>query len=193
MLEEIKTNEARVKSLFSGKNQGTYKVGYKKPPKEFQWKPGESGNDKGKEIGTVSLTAAIKRRLKELSPDQKRTALDWLADNIIQDALEHNNAMRKLIWNYVDGLPQFNADFTSGGEPLGIIFLPRRKQDENKQLDEPNEPKLELGMVVEGVTEKGESFVGGIIREIDLSSGTCKVSHGGYKKLCLISKVKAQN
>ena len=28
-------------------------------------------------------------------------------------------------------------DLTSGGEPMGIIFLPRRKKDEDKQLEEP--------------------------------------------------------
>ena len=28
------------------------------------------------------------------------------------------------------------TDLSSGGEPLGVIFLPRRKQDENKQLNE---------------------------------------------------------
>ena len=66
--------------------------------------PGNTANPAGRPKG-LSLTEAIRRRLKELTPDDKRTALDFLADNIIQDALEHNNAMRKLIWNYLDGMP----------------------------------------------------------------------------------------
>ena len=90
--------------------------------KPYQWKEGQSGNPAGKPEGSLSITAAIKRRLKELSPDQKRTALDWLADNIIQDALEHNNAMRKLIWNYVDGMPKQSLE-VMGELPFQIIEI----------------------------------------------------------------------
>jgi hypothetical protein len=102
------------------------------------WKKGQSGNPKGRPKGSISLTETIKRKLQELTPDGKRQALEMLADNIIQDALDSSDKMRQLIWNYLDGLPKFSADITSGGEPMGVIFLPRRKQDENKQLDEPN-------------------------------------------------------
>ena len=49
-----------------------------------------------------------------------------------------NRALDSLI-NRVFGKPKESVDFTSGGEPIGIIFLPRRKQDENKQLNESNE------------------------------------------------------
>ena len=110
-----------------------------KTPKEANlrppWKPGESGNPKGRPEGTISLTSMIKKKLELLSPDGKRQAIEVLADNIIQDALDSSDNMRKLVWNYLDGLPKFSGDFTSGGEPLGVIFLPRRKQDENKQLN----------------------------------------------------------
>ena len=116
-----------IKSLNTGKNQG--EVGYKKPPKQYQWKPGESGNPAGKPEGAVSLTTAIKKRLKELSPDQKRTALDWLADNIIQDALDSNNKMRQLIWNYVYGMPKQSIEV--GGElPFTIQIGKIAKKDD---------------------------------------------------------------
>jgi hypothetical protein len=71
----------------------------------------------------LSLTEAIRRRLKELTPDDKRTALDFLADNIIQDALEHNNAMRKLIWNYLDGMPHQSLEIGGSGELPFIIQI----------------------------------------------------------------------
>jgi len=113
------------------------------------FKKGQSGNPKGRPEGTISLTSMIKRKLQELTPDGKRQALEMLADNIIQDALDSSDKMRALIWNYIDGLPKFNADITSSGEPMGIIFLPRRKQDENKQLEQPNG--------VETTTKTGDS------------------------------------
>lgn len=41
-----------------------YEVGYGKPPKEFQWGPGESGNKKGKPMGAKSFAAEVRRLLK---------------------------------------------------------------------------------------------------------------------------------
>ena len=102
------------------------KTGDNKPQRneKGQLLPGNTANPKGRPLDSISLTDAIKRRLKDLSPDQKRTALDWLADNIIQDALENNNAMRKLIWNYVDGMPRASLDITSVGEKIsGINYI----------------------------------------------------------------------
>ena len=101
-----------IKSAIAGKKQGKeqYKVGKGKPPEDTKFKKGQSGNPKGKPKGTISLTSMIKRKLQELVPDGKRQAIEMLADNIIQDALEHNNKMRQLIWNYVDGMPKQGID-----------------------------------------------------------------------------------
>jgi len=107
------------------------------------FKKGQSGNPKGRPKGSISLTSIIKKKLQELTPDGKRQALEMLADNIIQDALDSSDKMRTLIWAYLDGLPKQGMDITSGGEPMGIIFLPRRKRDENKQLEEPKEESKE--------------------------------------------------
>lgn len=99
-------------------------VGYKKPPKEYQFKPGVSGNPGGRPEG-MSLTKVIRERLKKLTPDGKRTALDFLADNIIQDALENNNKMRTLIWNYLDGMPKQNLDIEGSLEVPLVVKLVR--------------------------------------------------------------------
>ncbi len=66
----------------------------------------------GRKEGSISLTAVIKRKLKELHPDGKREAIEVLADNIIQDALDSNNKMRGLIWNYVDGMPKQSLEIS---------------------------------------------------------------------------------
>jgi len=72
--------------------------------------PGNTANPNGRPIGSISLTDQIRKRIQELSPDQKRTALEWLADNIIQDALDGRDTQVKLVWNYLDGLPKANLD-----------------------------------------------------------------------------------
>ena len=83
-----------------------------KQSKPWLFRPGQSGNPNGRPKGTISLTAEIKKRLEMLSPDQKRTALEVLADNIIQDALDGRKQERKLTWNYVDGMPQQKVEVT---------------------------------------------------------------------------------
>lgn len=82
--------------------------------------PGNTANPNGRPKG-MSLTETIKARLKELSPDNKRTALDWLADNIVQDALDSNNKMRQLIWNYLDGMPRQSLE-VQGSEELPFVI-----------------------------------------------------------------------
>ena len=69
-----------------------------------------SEGNPGKPKGAISLTAIIKRKLIELRPDGDREAIEHLADNIIQDALDNNDRMRELIWNYVDGKPKQAID-----------------------------------------------------------------------------------
>jgi Family of unknown function (DUF5681) len=43
-----------------------YEVGNKKPPKEFRFKPGQSGNPKGRPKGSTSVDAKIKKELDKL-------------------------------------------------------------------------------------------------------------------------------
>ena len=95
--------------------------------KQGKFIPGVSGNPAGKPEGTLSLTSMIKRKLQELAPDGKRDAMEVLADNIIQDALDSNNKMRQLIWNYVDGLPKQSIELSGQIEKVEV---------DNKELTE---------------------------------------------------------
>jgi hypothetical protein len=45
-----------------------YEVGYGRPPKEFQYKPGESGNAKGRPRGARNLKTVVKQVLEEQMP-----------------------------------------------------------------------------------------------------------------------------
>ena len=70
------------------------------------FKPGQSGNPKGKPKGSTSIISAIKRKLLETPPNEKRNYLEILTTKILKKALvDGSGPMIKLIWNYVDGLP----------------------------------------------------------------------------------------
>ena len=96
---------------------------------------GVSGNPKGRAPGSISLTEVIRRKLKELHPDGKRDAIEGLADNIIQDAMDSSDRMRELIWNYMDGKPT-QAITGNIGITTDIASLLRQAM-ENKNGDRP--------------------------------------------------------
>ena len=45
--------------------KATYEVGYGRPPKRTQFKPGQSGNPKGRPKGTLNIATAFERALRE--------------------------------------------------------------------------------------------------------------------------------
>lgn len=120
----------------SGKNQG--KVGRGKPPKEYQFKPGQSGNPKGKPLGTISVVAALKRKLEEIKKDTsnkaKRTYLELLIETIFEKALSDKDVvMIRDIINRIDGMPTQKME-QSGS--LEFQFDPKKKKLIDKIMDE---------------------------------------------------------
>ena len=109
----------------------------KKPPKKDpkknlkSWKPGQSGNPKGRPVGTISLTATIKEVAswpvpKELVANYKRlfpnlpdnaTCVQVLAVRCIIKALDvkTGDIMAKEIWERLDG----KVPFPISGDPNG--------------------------------------------------------------------------
>ena len=104
-------------TLNTGKKE--YIVGYKKPPKEYQYKPGESGNEDGKEKGTISPIQTTKNYFKKNPKAYKKFVQDYINDP----------ANRKHVVEMIDGKPTTPIDLTTGGKS----FLP--KPEEKRQID----------------------------------------------------------
>lgn len=71
-------------------------IGYGKPPKKSQFKPGKSGNPKGRPKGAISLKTALQCELetklvvKEQGKTRKMSKLEALAKRLVTDALNGN-------------------------------------------------------------------------------------------------------
>ena len=85
--------------------RGTYEVGYGKPPKEHQFKPGRSGNRKGRPKGAKSedtIVREVMSRRVGLSlggKPRKVPLLEAVWTKIADDALKGNAKAQTLITN----------------------------------------------------------------------------------------------
>ena len=84
----------------------------KKQTKDTKFKPGQSGNPKGRPPGTISLTTMIKQELDKCpDSDNKKTYADLIVKRILTKAIKDGDPqMIKTVWAYIDGLPK--ADIT---------------------------------------------------------------------------------
>ena len=83
---------------------------------------GGPGRPKG-----LSITALIKEELEKIPEGQKKTYAELLTRRLLKKAIqEGDHPTQKMIWNYIDGLPQANLDVTSDNKP---IFIPSEIMD----------------------------------------------------------------
>ena len=126
-----------------------HKVGYGKPPKNSQFKPGQSGNPKGRPKGTNNLRTDLSEELEEkitvkeggqhLVISKQRAMLKSLMAKSIQGDI---TAARALI-NLIVGIEQADAErsvvLTTTAEDLEILeaFRERvRAESEYEQEDD---------------------------------------------------------
>ena len=82
------------------------------PKVSTSYKPGQSGNPKGRPKKGYSITETVKSMLNA-KPEIKQA----LANKVLEKALKGDIAAQKMIWQYMDGMPQ--QDITSGGDKIG--------------------------------------------------------------------------
>jgi len=86
------------------------------------WKPGESGNPNGRPKGSVSVVDAIKRKLCDVNPENKKTYLDTLIEKLFKKAIDDEDVtMIKDIINRIDGLPQGSTGDTNVNVVIPIM------------------------------------------------------------------------
>jgi hypothetical protein len=111
-----------------------YKVGYKKPPKEHQFRPGESGRnrkrkqaDSAESSNSAALFASLRKALaKKISvtvrgKSRKKTLLEILVDKYIQSALGDPRLLGNLL-KLVEKADIAELESRSG-EPMTIKII----------------------------------------------------------------------
>lgn len=99
---------------------------------------GVSGNPAGRPKGSVSLVTEMKRKLAEVHPTMKKSYAEALVDSILDDALMLDGPSRKLVMQYIEGMPQQKTELTHIiPKPLDDVRQNESIQ-ENKVIDQEN-------------------------------------------------------
>ena len=124
-------------------DDGDYEVGYGKPPKSTRWKPGQSGNPKGRPKKTKDFDKLIDRELSETvritdgGESKVVTKRELIIKRLINEALKGDKAALKLTLNFmkadlsVEGFEPDAADHAALLELLGNA----RTEDEHDATD----------------------------------------------------------
>jgi hypothetical protein len=101
-------------------------------PTPASWKEGQSGNPNGRPKKGYSITAWFQEMLNS-NPEVK----DAIGKSIMKKALEGDTTAQKMVWSYMDGMPQQNFDHTSGGEklPTPILGLNVQSNDSDDETE----------------------------------------------------------
>lgn len=91
----------------------------KNPVKKY--KPGQSGNPKGRPSSGMSLTELMKEHLEKIPEGSEVSYKEAFISKVFARAYEGNDAYVKLVWNYVEGMPVQPVDVTSKGKEIGSI------------------------------------------------------------------------
>ena len=96
-----KTSGAK-KKIPSEQGNSKDEVGYKKPPKKHQFKPGQSGNPTGLPKGHVGLASRFKKLLLQKGKDGRELA-DLFVEHFVKEALKGKFSFAKEVLDRVDG------------------------------------------------------------------------------------------
>ena len=88
---------------------------------------GVSGNPAGKPKGAISILSAMKKELLKLA-DGDKTKLDMLVENMLKDGVKDDGQSRRLILQYIDGMPRETRDVNIR-EIKPMLDLTKDKQD----------------------------------------------------------------
>jgi hypothetical protein len=108
--------------------------------KPWLFKPGESGNPNGRPMGVKNFTTKIRDALLKIAVDDEGKKTDYtyeqaLVKTVLEKAIKGKDPnMIKLMWNYLDGMPSQQIDFTGELDTFSHRELDSQTEEELKEF-----------------------------------------------------------
>lgn len=100
--------------------------------------PGNTANPGGRPKGSISLITEMRNKLSTMHPDLKKTYAEAFIESLLDDALTMDGPSRKLVLNYIEGLPMQKTELTH------IIPKPLDDVSENNNLQTSKDDEIKL-------------------------------------------------
>ena len=119
-------------------------IGYKKPPKASQWKPGESGNKKGRPKKTKDFEKLFDQelsqpiRITEGGETRTISRREALIRKLIINALNGEKAAQKLVFSFMKAHHTIEEFAPDAGDREAFMALFEREKREDQKPEEPH-------------------------------------------------------
>ena len=124
-MSALKQNDKQKQSVNGSDSE--YEIGYKKPPKDKQWKKGQSGNPNGRPKKEFALIEHI-RKIGSLEGEDRKTILEKVVETVYNEALDGNMQAINFLADRVLGKPQQSIALKEDlDEPIKIIDIDTKK------------------------------------------------------------------
>jgi hypothetical protein len=107
--------------------------------------PGGTANPSGRPAGSVSLLNILKNKLAEVHPDQKRAYGELLIESMLDDALMLDGPSRKLVLQYIEGLPAQKIDLQHSIKPIPLDDVRKNNSIQQNKEDEEEDKSITGG------------------------------------------------
>ena len=108
-----------------------------------KWEPGQSGNPTGHHKPGPQLARLAREFLAGTNPKTGITRAKEFVEKIVTDAFNGDPVARKLVWNYVEGMPKENAEIIVRTEvDLGVEYLRGIIEERRQKIHGDERPAL---------------------------------------------------
>jgi hypothetical protein len=125
----------------------SYEIGYRKPPKHARFKPGQSGNPRGRPKAAKSAGAALnnaleaKVKLRGNGKERHVSSLDAYFIRVVTDAIQGKASAQRLLSALMERFLPTNADAAPAENAEGAVARLFEKLDLIAQREKPPDKK----------------------------------------------------
>jgi len=102
------------------------------------FKPGQSGNPNGRPKGAVSLVTKVREALDRIHEGTETRYDELLIQSTLKDAIKTDGQSRRMIFQYLEGMPIQRTDLTTKGDK--IVFIPSEIANKN-EIETTSQPE----------------------------------------------------